>query len=273
VLSDRETRAIYDQHGEEGVRRHRAGAGQQQQGFPGGVQFDFGGFSFSFGDDAAQKEVKGDDVVVELSVTLEDLYNGQEFALHREKAVFVETSGFRQCNCQQKMVTRQLGPGMFQQYTTTECERCPNVKAETRGEVLEVHVEPGMREGQEIRLREEGEPHPDGEAGDLRFRLRQEPHPRFRREDDDLHFDLPITLTEALVGFSKAIRHLDGHWVEVTESGVTRHGEERVVAGEGMPIHDSWGNFGDLHIHFQVAFPSELTPAQKAQVRKLGFTY
>ena len=69
------------------------------------------------------------------------------------------------------------------------------------------------------RLREEGEPHPDGEAGDLRFRLRQEPHPRFRREDDDLHFDLPITLTEALVGFSKAIRHLDGHWVEVTESG------------------------------------------------------
>lgn len=49
------------------------------------------------------------------------------------------------------MVTRQLGPGMFQQYTTTECERCPNVKAETRGEVLEVHVEPGMREGQEIR--------------------------------------------------------------------------------------------------------------------------
>ena len=95
MLSDRETRAIYDQHGEEGVRRHRAGAGQQQQGFPGGVQFDFGGFSFSFGDDAAQKEVKGDDVVVELSVTLEDLYNGQEFALHREKAVFVETSGFR----------------------------------------------------------------------------------------------------------------------------------------------------------------------------------
>merc|ERR1719383_778982 len=169
VLSDRETRAIYDQHGEEGVRRHRAGAGQQQQGFPGGVQFDFGGFSFSFGDDAAQKEVKGDDVVVELSVTLEDLYNGQAFALHREKAVFVETSGFRQFNCQQKMVTRQLGPG--------------------------------MREGQEIRLREEGEPHPDGEAGDLRFRLRQEPHPRFRREDDDLHFDLPITLTEALVGF------------------------------------------------------------------------
>lgn len=45
------------------------------------------------------------------------------------------------------------------------------------------------------------------------------------------------------------------------------------MAGEGMPIHDSWGNFGDLHIHFQVAFPSELTPAQKAQVRKLGFTY
>ena len=46
------------------------------------------------------------------------------------------------------MVTRQLGPGMFQQYTTQQCEQCDNVKYEREAETLTVQVEPGMRNGQ-----------------------------------------------------------------------------------------------------------------------------
>jgi DnaJ family protein B protein 11 len=65
------------------------------------------------------------------------------------------------------MVTRQLGPGMFQQYTQQVCEDCPNVKYQRETEFLRIHVEPGMVHGQQINQFEEGEPLIDGEPGDL----------------------------------------------------------------------------------------------------------
>lgn len=50
------------------------------------------------------------------SVSLRDLYVGRRVALTRVKGVYKETAGKRQCNCRLKTVTKQLGPGMFQQY-------------------------------------------------------------------------------------------------------------------------------------------------------------
>ena len=66
----------------------------------------------------------------------------------RDKPVAKPAPGKRKCNCKNKMVTRQLGPGMFQQYTQQECQECPNVKFERESETLSVSVEPGMTDGQ-----------------------------------------------------------------------------------------------------------------------------
>ncbi len=66
----------------------------------------------------------------------------------RDKAVLKTTSGTRKCNCKTKVMTRQLGPGMFQQYQTQECGTCPAVKLEREQESITVHVEPGMTDGQ-----------------------------------------------------------------------------------------------------------------------------
>ncbi len=66
----------------------------------------------------------------------------------RDKNVIKPAKGKRQCNCKNKMVTRQLGPGMYQQYTTQECDSCPNVKFGRESEVIAVHVEPGMTDKQ-----------------------------------------------------------------------------------------------------------------------------
>ena len=66
----------------------------------------------------------------------------------RDKPVAKPAPGKRKCNCKNKVVTRQLGPGMFQQFTQQECGECPNVKFERETESLSVAVEPGMVDGQ-----------------------------------------------------------------------------------------------------------------------------
>lgn len=64
----------------------------------------------------------------------------------RDKNVIKPAKGKRQCNCKNKMVTKQLGPGMFQQFQTQECEQCSNVKYARESETLQVTVEPGMQD-------------------------------------------------------------------------------------------------------------------------------
>ena len=62
----------------------------------------------------------------------------------RDKHVIKPARGKRQCKCKNKVVTRQIGPGMYQQFTTTECEECPNEKYERVTETINITIEPGM---------------------------------------------------------------------------------------------------------------------------------
>ena len=57
-----------------------------------------------------------------------------------------------------------------------------------------------MHDGQEQRFTAEGEPHMDGEPGDLRLRIQTTPHPHFERRGDDLYTNVTISLVDALAG-------------------------------------------------------------------------
>jgi DnaJ-class molecular chaperone len=84
-----------------------------------------GGFGgFGFGEQQEEEAPKGDTVFVELEVSLKDLYVGRHLTVVRDKNVIKPASGTRKCNCKQKVVTQQLGPGMFQQYTTKVGLKC-----------------------------------------------------------------------------------------------------------------------------------------------------
>ncbi|KAJ4956326.1 hypothetical protein NE237_013109 [Protea cynaroides] len=225
VLSDREKRNIYDRYGEDGLKQHAAGGGRG-----GGMNIqDI--FSSFFGGDSVEEEeekiAKGDDVIVELDATLEDLYMGGSLKVWREKNVIKPAPGKRRCNCRNEVYHKQIGPGMFQQMTEQVCEQCPNVKYEREGTFIIVDIEKGMQDGQEVVFYEDGESKIDGEAGDLKFRIRTAPHERFRREGNDLHTTITITLVEALVGFDKAIKHLDEHLVDISSKGITKPKETR----------------------------------------------
>lgn len=90
-----------------------------QGGGRGGNIFDFffGGGGFGQGQEEEERTPKGHDIYVDLFVSLKDLYVGREISTVRDKSVYKPASGTRKCKCKQKLVTRQLGPGMFQQYT------------------------------------------------------------------------------------------------------------------------------------------------------------
>jgi DnaJ family protein B protein 11 len=261
VLMDPKKRQMYDRYGEEGLKSFGEGGGGGNpndifsQFFGGGYPFG-GGFPFGGGAQEEEVIVKGENVHVGLDVALEDLYGGKEVRVVRDKHVLKPAPGTRQCNCKQKLVTRQIGPGMFQQATVQECETCDNVQLVRETDTLMVHIEPGMKDGQEIVFFEEGEPAVDGEHGDLVFHVQLTRHDVFERRGDDLLMTLGVTLTEALVGFEKTVRHLDGHDVILKKDGITRPGEVMVVQGEGMPVYEgSGGAAGQLVVTVMVRFP------------------
>lgn len=74
------------------------------------------------------------------------------------------------------------------------CDECPNVKMVNEERLLEVEVEIGMVDGQETTFSGEGEPHMDGDPGDLKLKIRSIPHPIFERRGDDLFTNITISL-------------------------------------------------------------------------------
>ncbi|XP_039021279.1 dnaJ protein ERDJ3B-like [Hibiscus syriacus] len=266
VLSNSEKRGIYDRYGEEGLKQHAASGGGGGMGVN---MHDI--FSSFFGGGKMEEEeriLKGDDVIVELKATLEDMYMGGTLKVWREKNILKPAPGKRRCNCRNEVHHRQIGPGMFQQMTEQVCEQCQNVKYEREGYNLTVDIEKGMQDGQEVVFYEDGEPIIDGEPGDLKFLIRTAPHNRFRREGNDLHTTVTITLVQALVGFEKTIKHLDDHSVDIGSKGITKPMEVRQFKGEGMPLHLSKKK-GNLYVTHDVLFPTSLTVDQKSKIKEL----
>lgn len=266
VLSSSEKRKVYDQYGEEGLKQHQQGED------PGGAQDIFSSFFSGFGFGRASEEPQtptGDDVEVELECTLEDLYLGKVMQVKRDKDVFQTGKGTRKCNCKHKVVTRQMGPGMYQQYTTEQCEQCPNVVPVREQDDLTVEVVPGMADGQDILFFEQGEHVVDGDPGGLRFVIRAKKHPLFKRRGDDLLYTAHITLREALVGFEKTIQHLDGHAVQLESASVVKPGQKVRIEGEGMPVFEQGNKFGNLYVTYVVDFPNQLSDQQKASIKDI----
>merc|ERR1719247_1282486 len=101
-----------------------------------------------------------------------------------------------------------------------------------------MNIEKGMRDGDSITFEMMGEQRPKQIPGDVVFKLKLQKHKVFTRRGNDLTIKDKITLRQALLGFEKKIKHLDGH----------------EVADEGMPKKDDSSSYGDLYIEFSVQF-------------------
>jgi DnaJ-class molecular chaperone len=97
--------------------------------------------------------------------------------------------------------------------------------------------------------------------GHLIFVVKEIPHSSFRRETNNLHTVLVISLKEALLGFEKEITHLDDRNITIKREIVSQPGDIIKIEGEGMPIHQS-SEKGDLYVRVDIQFPKILTEKQ-----------
>lgn len=263
ILADDDKRKTYDRHGEDGIKN------MQQGGRHDPFANFFGHFGFGQQQEE-QQEHKGSDVVVDLFVSLEELYLGNFVTVKRDRPTYEETSGTRQCNCRMEMKTHMTGPGSFQMTQHRVCDQCANLVLVTVTEELDLEIEPGMLDGMTQRFSGKGEPHMEGDSGDLFFKVKTMRHPKFERKGDDLYTNLTISLQEALVGFDMTLAHLDGHGVPVKREKVTWPGALIMKKGEGMPNFEDRNKLGNLFITFDVKFPrGELSSVDKDSIRKI----
>lgn len=127
-----------------------------------------------------------------------------------------------------------------------------------------------MTDGQETKFVSEGEPHVDGDPGDLILKIKTQPHPVFERKGDDLYTNVTITLQDALVGFTMYIDQLDGRKLTVEREKITWPGAKIKKKGEGMPNYENNNIRGSLYITFDVDFPkTQLSEEDKASKLKI----
>ncbi|ORY28306.1 hypothetical protein BCR39DRAFT_535402 [Naematelia encephala] len=286
VLSDRNKREVYDVHGKAGLE---GGAG----GMGGGMDpqdlfsqlFGGGGGFFGGGSSRPSGPRRGKDLVHRISVTLEDLYKGKVQKLALSKSVICKTCEGRggkkgavqtctSCRGQGvKVMLRQLGPMMQQiQQPCNECEgtgeimnpkdRCKNCngkKTLSERKVLEVHIDKGMKSGQQIKFAGESDQAPGIQPGDVVIVLEEKPHPRFQRNGDNLFCEAEIDLLTALGGGEFAIEHLDERALHVTivPGEIIKPGATKVISGQGMPSYRHH-ELGDLYVRINVKFPDSI---------------
>ncbi|XP_012260458.2 dnaJ homolog subfamily A member 1 [Athalia rosae] len=287
VLSNPEKKRIYDQGGEQALKEGGMSSGNFSS--PMDIFDMFFGGGLGGGRGTRRRERKGQDVIHQLSVTLEELYKGTVRKLALQKNVICdkcEGIGGKKGSVEQcptcsgtglQIQIQQLAPGMIQQLQSMcsdckgqgerinprdRCKHCNGRKTVRDRKILEVHVDKGMVDGQKITFTGEGDQEPELEPGDIVILLDEKEHEVFKRSGNDLIMRMQLELVEALCGFQKVIRTLDERDLVVTciPGEVTKHGDIKCVLNEGMPVYKDPFTRGRLIIQFVVNFPKTIDP-------------
>lgn len=301
VLSDSDKRRQYDQFGHAGINSQYS-----QEDLFRGVNFEdllrgfgFGGagesiFDMFFGGGRRRGPARGRDLRYDLNLTLEQAAAGLETTIEVPRAEPCPTCkgsgakpGTSPVTCSQcrgtGQVTRAQNTPFGQMITSTTCPRCggrgqtisnPCGDCAGTGRVhrtrkINVKIPPGVEDGQHLKLRGQGDAAPPGgEAGDLYVFLNVLPHPLFQRMESDLLYDMPLSITQAALGYEAEVPTLNGKTRMKIPPG-TQTGSIFRLKGKGMPRLHGMGS-GDMHIRIKVKTPTALTARQRQLLEELA---
>jgi molecular chaperone DnaJ len=303
VLSDSSKRQLYDQHGHDGVDGRystedifRGAGGNFNDVFQdlfGRQNRGRGGFESVFenlfGGGRGFGRQRGNDLLHECYITLEDVLHGKQIELDLQKYVDCPDCNGTGCNpgtskstCKdcngngQVRVGRKMGFSTF--VTVQPCGKCNGLgeiienpcKKCQRGKVkgtkhLSFNLPSGIDNGDYV-IQGEGESLPDGENGDLIVRVRVESHSHYRRDGTDLYCDAKVSMVDATLGTEIKIKTLEKTENLKIASG-TQPNTILKIKSQGLPSQNS-NRRGDLFVHIVVEIPKKLSKEQKSLLNK-----
>ncbi|HYP80824.1 MAG TPA: molecular chaperone DnaJ [Steroidobacteraceae bacterium] len=292
VLSDSAKRAVYDQHGHEGLEAQRGAGGGP--GFNPGEAFgdifgDVFGDIFGGGRRGGRSQVfRGADLRYELELDLNQAVFGAAIEIDVPKLSECETchgsgaakgSNPIQCETCHGSGQVRVSQGFFQLQQTcprcrgsgkivkNPCDTCLGQGRVRRTKRLSVKVPPGVDNGDRIRLSGEGEAGRNGgPPGDLYVEVHVRPHEIFEREGENLSCEVPVSFATATLGGAVVVPTLDGQ-VSLKIPAETQSGRVFRLRDKGVkPVRG--GARGDLFCKVMVETPVKLTGEQKELLRK-----
>ncbi len=300
VLSEPQKRAAYDQFGHAGVDPSAAaGAGGFYGAGAGGGNANFADiFGDVFGDifggagggrPRGREMFRGADLRYSLELSLDDAVKGTEVRIRVPTLDTCDTckgtgakAGSAPTPCRTCVGHGQvrMQQGFFSiQQTCPACrgsgktitDPCPTCHGQGRVEhakTLNVKVPAGVDEGDQIRLTGEGEAGENkGPHGDLYVQIRLKPHPIFKREQDDLYCEMPISFATATLGGELDVPTLDGRASIKIPAGTQSEKLFR-LRGKGVRNVRS-GHVGELYCRVSVETPVNLTARQQELLKEL----
>ena len=303
VLSDPEKRKQYDQFGHSAFNNN-GGAG----GFSGFEGFDFGNMSDIFDDlfggmgfsgssrsrsRKTNSPKKGNDILYRMTIDFEEAVYGTK----KDVKIDVEENcskcdgagGFDSKTCQEchgsgtvtqeqrtifgSFLSKTTCPYCHGSGTTFEktCDECHGRGKVTNRKTITITVPAGIDTENRLRVSGKGGAGSNGGPnGDLYIEFTVRDHDFYHREDDDIYIDLPLTITEAVLGTKKDIPTLYGK-VELTIPAGTQNGEKMRLRGKGVENVNTKRK-GDMYVITKVIIPEKLTRDQKKLFEELSMT-
>lgn len=266
--------------------------------FSGGQGFDMGDLGDIFGDmfsggqgRSSRSSRRGRDIQTQIDLSFEESIFGvvRKVSIPKQSTcdickgtggkVGTKMNTCKTCNGNGQI--REVRNSILGSFSTTKiCDTClgngsiPAEKCSTcRGEgvykkqkELELNIPTGINNGELLKMAGAGEDIQGGPSGDLFIRVNVKAHNIFKRDGLNLTMDLPIKLTDALLGMAYSLKTLEGNTIEVKIPEGINHNELLRVRGKGVP--SSRGR-GDIILKIIVKMPSKLSRKSKEMIEKL----
>jgi molecular chaperone DnaJ len=297
MLSDPQKKAAYDQYGHAGVDPNMRG--------PGGAE-GFGGFGESFGDifgdifggagrgqRGGRQVYRGADLSYAMEISLEEAAAGKDSQIRIPSWDDCDTckgtgakpgTSAKTCSTCHGQGQVQMRQGFFSVQQTCPtchgkgkiipdpCTACNGQGKIKKQKTLEIKIPAGIDDGQRIRSTGNGEPGQNGgPPGDLYIEVRLRKHDIFERDGDDLHCQVPVSMTTAALGGEIDVPTLQGKApIDLPEG--TQSGKTFRLRGKGIKgVRSSYP--GDLYCHVAVETPVKLTEHQRKLLKELDESF
>ena len=288
ILSDNSKKTNYDQFGHaafEGGGGNQGFGGFDTSSFSDIFEDFFGDFSDgSRGSSRRGSSARGNDLRYDLNINLEDAYKGLEkkidYTTYKKcggcsgsgaepgskpiKCDYCKGNG-KIRSSQGFFTVQQTCPQCHGQGETISkaCKKCSGNGKVQSAESVSVKIPKGVDDGTRIRLTGKGEAGTkSGGNGDLYLFISVENHSLFKRSEENLFFELPITFADAALGAVIEAPCINGSKVNVKIPAGTQYGKQLRLKDKGMPILRR-NSFGDLYIRIIPEVPISLSKRQK----------